>query len=72
MLKPRLIRKLCCIVKTRFLHSGDSYCMEEARVCMAEAHGVRVFPPSLNSIRLKKVLNVVFHSSKFYVYVYDG
>ena len=78
MLKPRIIRKLCCVAEARFLHSGGSYCIVEARsvyqiwearVCMAEAHGVRGFPPSLNSIRFKKVLNVVLHSTKFYVYV---
>ena len=81
MLKPRIIRKLCCVAETGLLHSGGSYCMVEARsayqiwearVCMAEADGVSGFPPSLNSIRLKKVLDVVFHSFKFYVYVYEG
>ena len=37
----RIIRKLCCIMEARLLHSGCSN-------CMVEAHGVRGFPPSLD------------------------
>jgi len=53
--KEGVIRKLCCIAEGRLLHNGGSYWISEprsawkiweARVCMAEAHGVWEILPS--------------------------
>ena len=35
-------------MEARSLHSGGTLCIWEACVCIAEAHGVRGFPPSFN------------------------
>ena len=48
MLKPRLIRKLCCIAEVRLLHGGGSVCLENlGGSCL---HGGGSWRPGVSSL----------------------